>query len=528
MTLSDEQSAAVETIHTSERGIFYVYGITGSGKTEVYLRAAGMALAEEKSVIYLVPEIFLTHQIIDTVQKRFSRHVAVLHSHLTPSQKLSEWKRIASGEARFVIGARSAVFAPARNIGLIVLDEEHEGSYKAGSAPRYHARQVAMYRCKQSGAKLVMGSATPSLEAYHLMQEGKLIRLSLNRRLAGGSVPSIAVVDMKRERGSFSKLLIEEIKKTHNEGRQAILFLNRRGFAYFFHCKTCGYEMTCKNCSVSLTYHKSRERMICHYCGYSLEPISVCPECGSLDVGYSGFGTEKIEAEMVSIFPNLNIRRIDTDTAGKRGASKKLIKEFSNGKIDLLLGTQMVAKGLNFPGVKLVGIVLADTSLMLPDFRAAERTFALVVQVSGRAGRYFPDGKVIIQTYRPHISAIRCAARGDFRSFYEEELEVRKALGFPPFTRIIRIVFRGRDAEKVEKTARVFSTMLKQGQGGGTQTLGPAECPISVIAGNYRFQLIVKAAVFGKAHATVKAVTDRFHAPKGVHIEIDVDPVSLL
>ncbi len=528
LELSEEQRDAVGAITAGESGTFYLHGITGSGKTEVFLRAASKTLEEGRSIIYLVPEISLTHQVVDTIRSRFHEAAAVLHSGLTASQRLTEWRRIQSGDARFVIGARSAVFAPVRNLGLVILDEEHEGSYKSGAAPRYHARQVAMKRCADAGARLVMGSATPSVEAFHLMREGRLTRISLNRRLSGGTLPDIRIVRLKPGDGALSSSLSEAIRATHDEGRQTILFLNRRGFAHFFHCRSCGYQMTCRHCSVGMTYHKNRNLMVCHYCGFRSRPVEVCPECGSLDVGYSGFGTQQIEEEVAGTFPGYRVERLDTDSVRKKGTLERTIREFREGKIDILLGTQMVAKGLNFPGVKLVGIVLADTGLHLPDFRAAERTFSLIVQVSGRAGRFMPDGRVIIQTMHPDNDAIRMAAGNRLEEFYQGELSVRDALRFPPFSRLFRVVFRGKDREHVSAAAHAFEKSGRPRFAGVGELLGPSECPIGRIAANYRFQVVCKVFRFDAGHAALRAVVAGFRAPAGVHLEIDIDPVSLL
>lgn len=526
--LALQQKEALEAIEGDADGFFYLYGVTGSGKTEVFLQTAKKILSEGRSVIYLVPEISLTHQVVEAVKARFGDEVAVLHSGLTPSQRFVEWMRIRNGEARFVVGARSAVFAPVCDLGLIIIDEEHEGSYKSGSTPRYHARQVAMYRCTQHQCRLIMGSATPSVEAFHLMHTGRLHPIHLPDRLSGGKMPQVKIIDMKKEQGALSSELAHKIRATNREGRQTILFLNRRGFSYFFHCRSCGFEMKCKNCSVSLTYHKRENIMLCHYCGFRVKPVQVCPECGSLDVGYSGFGTEHIEEEVKKTFPELTVARVDSDTVKKRGTLKQVLASFRSGEIDILLGTQMVAKGLNFPGVKLIGIVLADTGLHLPDFRASERTFSLIVQVSGRAGRFAPDGEVYVQTYKPQEPAIRLAAGPHMETFYQKELEIREFLEFPPFTRIFRIVFRGKNKRRAEQWIAKFASLLTRDAGEETQILGPAECPLAVISGNYRFQLIVRTTTFSRTHRVLRAITRDFAPPQGVYMEIDVDPVSLL
>jgi len=530
--LAEQQIRAIDRITARSTGTFYLYGVTGSGKTEVFLRVTQKLIQQGRSVIYLVPEIALTYQVVELFSTVFQDRLAVLHSGLTPSQRLKEWQRVQEGEATLVIGARSAVFAPVRNLGLIVVDEEHEGSYKSGSTPRYHARQVAMHRCKKEGAILLMGSATPSVEAYYYMQTGLIQKLVLPERLSGGALPAVEIQDLKKERGPLSRGLISEIRHAHSEGRQTILFLNRRGFAYSFSCRSCGYTMQCRNCSVSMTYHKTRDQLICHYCGFRTPPQAKCPECGSLDVGYSGFGTQRIEEEVSRLFPDLSVHRIDTDSVRKKHELRKILQDFHDGTIHILLGTQMVAKGLNFPGVKLVGIISADMGLQLPDFRAAERTFNLIVQVSGRAGRYHPDGKVIIQTHVPDNETIRLAAAGDLETFYENELVTRDALGFPPFARLIRLLFRSRSSAKARNAAQSFLNTIRSQTGesedGIYQALGPAECPISVIAGNHRQHIIFKTRQFTAFHRLLRGILADYIAPAGVYLEIDVDPVALL
>jgi primosomal protein N' (replication factor Y) len=526
--LADQQLSAIETISARGEGSFYLFGVTGSGKTDVYLSVSQRVTDAGRGVIYLVPEISLTHQVVRVFQSVYKKRLAVLHSALTPSQRLKEWLRILQGEVDVVIGARSAVFAPFARLGLVVIDEEQEGAYKSGSAPRYHARQVAMRRASQEKAILLMGSATPSLEAYRAMSEGSLAGVRLPNRLSGGKLPSIEVVDMRRQQGPLSSTLLAEIQKTFSEGRQTILFLNRRGFSYFFHCRSCGYEMLCRHCSVALTYHRERERMVCHYCGFSAEPIHICPQCGSLDVGYSGYGTEGIEEEIQKRFPSMVVRRIDTDAVRKRKVLRQVLADFRDRKIHLLLGTQMVAKGLDFPGVKLVGIVNADTGFQLPDFRAAERTFDLLVQVSGRAGRALPDGTVLIQTFRPGNPAIQMAREGKLEEFYAAELATRRELAFPPFSRLIRIVVRGKDASKAAAAIAELAGQVAARVGDAGELLGPAECPIARISGSHRSHIIIRTTRFGETHDRLAATLDEYRPPRGVHLEIDVDPLALL
>lgn len=545
--LSEEQRTAVDGIMGGEEGIMhYLYGPTGTGKTEVFLRAAEKALALGKGVIYLVPEIALTQQVIEAVAARFGQAAAVLHSALTPSQRLSEWNRILSGEARIVVGARSAVFAPVPKLGLIIIDEEHDGSYKSGSAPRYHARQVAMHRCISAGIPLVMGSATPSVEAWKLMDDGKIRRHVLTRRLAGGAMPEIRCIDLSKEdgrQGSISAELQSEIEATLAEKRQAILFLNRRGFSHYFRCNSCGYEMKCRNCSVSMTLHRKEKRLRCHYCGWSVPQPQKCPECGSLDIGYSGFGTEFIENEVRAKFPAARIIRLDTDSISPKELPAA-IDGFRSGEWDIMLGTQMVAKGLNFPNLKLVGVVQADTGLHMPDFRAAERTFALITQVAGRAGRFFPDGKVLVQTYNPTALPIACATRGMTEQFYEAEIETREMTGFPPFSRMAQLVFRSKSEETSARMADEGGSLLgeildsmRRAEGipeeakkamEMTEILGPSECPLAKISENYRNQIILRGPSIAVIREMARRLLLGYRIPGNAYIECDIDPASVL
>ena len=533
-SLSEEQEKAVEGIlNPDSTSLFhYLYGMTGSGKTEVFLTAAERHLEKGKGVIYLVPEIGLTPQVVEAVVKRFGNTAAVLHSGLTGSQKLREWYRILNREARVVIGARSAVFAPVPDLGLIIIDEEHDGSYKSGSTPRYHARQVAMYRSMKLRIPLVMGSATPSVEAWHLMEEKKIARHTLTKRLAGGSMPEIKSINLCLQPAADSSLseeLTAEIRMTLKEKRQTILFLNRRGFTHFFRCNSCGYEIKCRNCSVSMTYHKNEKRLRCHYCGYSMEPPHQCPKCSSLDVGYSGFGTEYIENEVKAKFPTARVLRIDTDSITHKGELQEKIDSFRKGEYDILLGTQMVAKGLNFPNLKLVGVVLADTALHMPDFRASERTFSLITQVAGRAGRFFPDGKVIVQSYSPDRAPIAYAVEGNTEGFYKEEIETRKILFFPPFSRLLRLVFRSTFSKNAREAASEAAGKLKAMNIPNTDILGPAECPLEMIALNYREQIMLRGQNIGIMQKAVSILMEKYPIEtKNVYIEIDVDPVNLL
>lgn len=554
-SLSEEQENAIKGIlenngNLSKKHAFhYLYGKTGSGKTEVFLGAAEKVLSEGKGVIYLVPEIALTSQVVEAVAARFGKTAAVIHSGLTGSQKLAEWRRILNREARVIVGARSAVFAPVPDLGLIIIDEEHDGSYKSDNTPRYHARQVAMRRAITGGFPVIMGSATPSSEAWKLMGDGTITKHTLTKRLAGGKEPDIEVIDLNDSSsfgsknpnsvndamtGSISPRLADEIRETHRQGRQTILFLNRRGFTHFFRCNTCGFELKCKNCSVALTYHKNQGRLICHYCGWSVPAPATCPECGSLDTGYSGFGTEFIENEVRTKFPDCTTDRIDTDTISKKGVLQEKLEAFRTGKTDILLGTQMVAKGLNFTGLKLVGVILADSGLHIPDFRAAERTFSLIVQVAGRAGRFFPDGKVLVQTYSPETPAVSYACHNDTAGFYEQELAIRKMTGFPPYTRLLRLVFRSANEEYAVNASSSATEILHAiyekhaASLPPVEILGPSECPLGMISSNYRRQLLLRSESIQPLQKIVHEFLCDYKNPSGVYTEIDVDPVTLL
>lgn len=542
--LSKEQIDAIAAITKageSENKYHYLYGTTGSGKTEVFLQVAENILKKGKGIIYLVPEIGLTPQVIEAVTIRFGSTVAVLHSGLTPSQKLSEWNRILRKEARIVIGARSAVFAPVPDLGLIIIDEEHDLSYKSNNTPRYHARQIAMFRCSKLNIPLLMGSATPSVESWNSISNGQFECHKLTKRLAGGSPPKIKIIDLSKQNisgQSISEELFNAVNKAINEKRQSILFLNRRGFNHFFRCSYCGYELKCKNCSVPLTFHKSYNRLKCHYCGWSIEPPSSCPQCGSFDIGYSGFGTEFIESEVKAKFPNARIVRVDTDSLTKKGELQEKLDAFKKGEYDIMLGTQMIAKGLNFPNLKIVGVILADTGLHLPDFRAAEKTFSLITQVAGRAGRYFPDGEVYVQTYNPGAESIYYACNSKVNEFYSSEISTRKLLEFPPFSRLIRLVFRSPNLEDAKSTAysakliltehlselkKQFSSLSED-----VEILGESECPINKIAANYRYQILLKSKNIHVLQKMVAHLINDFTHPANVYIETDIDPVNLL
>jgi len=548
VALTDEQTQAIETVMGSDKSsnmssglspnsnspnMFYLFGVTGSGKTEVFLQCAERVIAQGGQVIYLVPEITLTHQLAMQVMERFKNNVAILHSALTDSQRIAQWRRIKKSQVSLVIGARSAVFAPCENLKMIIIDEEHENSYKSGNDPRYHARQVAQKRIADCHGKLLMGSATPSLEAWHLMKNpSRMIRIDLTHRVGGGCMPQVVIADMSKEEGLFGKQLQLEMTKTLSKGKQVILFLNRRGYSYYFHCRSCSYELKCPHCDVAMTYHKKTGTLKCHYCGYTQKPIKVCPVCGSLDVMYSGFGTEQVEQEARRLFPQYKIARLDTDTVSKdRKIISSTLDEFRSGSLDILIGTQMVAKGLNFPNVQLVGIVLADSGLLIPDFRAEERTFDLLVQVAGRSGRADSNGRVVVQTRIKDNPAIVMAASGSVEDFFDKELKLRKELGFPPFSRMINLVVRSPKATLAKSFASTLANALEQAvsqSGYSVQIYGANECPIEKIRANYRFQVLLRSTKPSDMLSLLENVLSHTTTPSGVILEIDVDPVDLL
>lgn len=529
--LTPAQRAALSGILRRPSGTSYLFGVTGSGKTAVFLEATRSALSAGRSVIYLVPEIGLTHQVVAAFTAAFGELVAVIHSGLTPSQRLREWRRLQQGRARIAVGARSAVFAPVRELGLIVIDEEHDGSYKSSSSPRYHARQVAAHRCRAQGARLVMGSATPSAEAFLRMQSGAIHRYDLHRRVGGGAPPRVHVVQRSPKRGVLGPELTEALRRVHADGRQSILFLNRRGFSHYFHCRSCDYAMACKRCSVTLTLHRPSGALVCHYCGYRTRPLQACPECRSLDVRYAGFGTQRVEVELRRVLPGACIERADADSVRARGRFAELLDGLRDGSIDVLVGTQMVAKGLDLPGVKLVGVVDADTSLRLPDFRAAERTFALLVQVAGRAGRAAADGEVYIQSAHPDVAPIAHAAAGRVVEFMAGELAARREQRFPPYMRLVRLVVRGRDEDKVtgaiDRLAEALASEPAMAAV-GVDVLGPAPCPIAKVARNHRHHLLLRGPAMRPILAAVRRCLGGGRLEPGVHLELDPDPVAVL
>ena len=535
-SLSKGQSDALRAIETATPGsVVLADGVTGSGKTEVYLRAIERVIAEGGSAIVLVPEISLTPQTVGRFRSRFGDLVAVLHSRLSAGERYDQWDRVRAGDARVAIGPRSALFAPARDLRLVVIDEEHDGSYKQGSAPRYHARAVAERLCAASGAVLVLGSATPSFESRVAADEGRYLRVLLPDRVAGGTIPPVEVVDMAEEfreggRSMFSRPLTTALEQVRGAGAKAVLFLNRRGFASFVLCRECGYVPHCDSCSVAMTYHDVGKRLICHHCGATQPLPARCPKCSSPYLRQFGTGTQRVEAELAAAVPGLPVVRMDADTTGGKGGHERRLAEFEAMRCGVLLGTQMVAKGLDYPEVELVGVINADTTLHMPDFRAAERTYQLLEQVSGRAGRSAAGGKVVIQTYWPDHPAILAAAAHDADAFYATELPLRRALGYPPCGRLARLVLTGRDNAAVRASAIAAVEALTGAAASlaGCVVLGPSPAPIAKVKDAWRWHALLKAPAGSDIASVVREGLERASLADGVSAAPDIDPVDML
>ena len=546
-------AAILPAVEAGKTAVFLLHGVTGSGKTEVYMAAAEKTIELGRKVVMLVPEISLTHQTVRRFVERFGEdRVAILHSKLTLTERFEEWMKIKANAVDIVIGARSAVFAPFSDIGLIVVDEEHESTYKSDMSPKYDTVEVAVKRASAAGATVVLGSATPSVTSSYRAEQGLYRKLALTKRYNATPMPYIAVADMRAEllkgnKGIFSEALFDAVNETLADGRQVMLFLNRRGWSSYISCPSCGYVMKCERCNISLTWHKAENRAVCHYCGLSRKEPDTCPSCGRPGLRFFGLGTEQVEELTKTAFPEATVARLDADNAKKRGSGEKILSAFGAGKIDILIGTQMIAKGLDFPGVALVGIVAADVGLNIPDFRSPERTFQLITQVAGRAGRREERGRVIIQTYMPENYAIEGAADYDYEGFYRSELYFRKALLYPPFSDVVQItVFAAEEERASEGAERVRESLLAErlrgnlievSDGGGALLseevlLGPKPAPIAKIGADFRYQLYVKVETL-KRRAFERALLDlkqktNVDPVAGYRIVIDVNPYSLM
>ena len=501
-TLTPDQERAVKTVQTDERTVQLIHGVTGSGKTEIYLTLIADCLEKGKSSIFLVPEISLTPQMLSQLRARFGKNAAILHSGLSAGERFDEWWRLRTGEAKIAIGARSAIFAPLENLGVIIIDEEHDSSYSSESAPRYNTFDVALVRAKKNGCKLVLGSATPSVETYKKAQEGEFSLIKLTKRINQRPMPEITIADMRREvrRGNnsaFSGVLKEELEKCLAANKQAILFLNRRGYSQTVICKECGYVAKCEHCDVSLTYHREENCLKCHYCGMKYEMLTACPECGGYKLSYAGTGTQRIVSELQKLYPTARILRMDNDTTSGKEGHYKILKAFGEHKADILVGTQMIAKGHDFPAVTLVGILDADMSLHFSDYRSGERTFQLLTQVAGRSGRAEEKGKVVLQTFDPENEVLRFATSYDFEGFYENEVSLRAAMAFPPFSKIVRVLVTGEDDKKTVEALRDVYFALKvlyEENMDKFLFFDKMRSPIKKIQNKHRYQVLMRLA----------------------------------
>jgi primosomal protein N' (replication factor Y) len=540
LVLNDDQRPALDAIlaplQAQRHETILLHGVTGSGKTEVYIRAIQEVVSYGRQAIVLVPEISLTPQTRQRFRARFGR-VAVLHSHLTDAERHAEWQDIARGQVPVVVGARSAIFAPTPRLGLIILDEEHESSFKQDTSPRYHAREVALRRASAENVPLVLGSATPSLESWHRGQTGAYRLVSMPRRVFDRPMPDVMTIDLRNESrehvwsGAISRPLQLAMKVALDEGGQVILLLNRRGFATHIQCAGCGHVLRCPHCDIALTHHRASEIALCHYCDHEVPAPTRCPECQFMGIRYSGLGTQKLEAEVKARFPDYRALRMDTDTMQGPGSHERALAAFRSGEVHILLGTQMIAKGLDFPNVTLVGVVNADTALHLPDFRAAERTFQLLVQVAGRTGRGPKGGRVLVQTFSPDHAAIKAAVRHDYQTFATVELPNRESLSYPPFGHMSRLVVRSPQEPLAREFADHLGKLITESLARhetAARVLGPAPAPIAKLRGQHRFQLQVQGADADAIRASLREATTDIKAPDGVQWIIDVDPLDML
>jgi primosomal protein N' (replication factor Y) len=537
--LTEAQRSACRDIGAAISGrrseTFLLHGVTGSGKTEVYLRAVAEALNSDRQALILVPEITLTHQIVGRLRARFGDRLAVLHSGLRPSERLAQWERLRRGQTPIAVGARSALFAPIEKLGVIVIDEEHDSAYKNEEGFRYHARSLATRRARAADCPLVLGSATPSLETRYAAERNHLRRLSLPTRIGGRPLPAVELVDLAREQALLprgrklilSAALQRAMRQALNEKGQCILFLNRRGFSTHITCFDCHYVERCNHCDIALTYHAGEGRLRCHYCDFAKPPADICPSCGAPETALLGIGTERLEEEVRRHFPDARIARLDRDSAARRGVAEAILRDLGAGALDVLIGTQMVAKGHDFPGVQLVGVVNADLGLHFPDFRAAERTFQLLTQVAGRAGRGGSPGRVIVQSFNPHHYAIQPVADHDYERFYAEELAHRATLGYPPLGNLAQVVVSGTE----EAAVRAASSQLAAAapSSGTCELLGPAPAPIARLRDRYRFQLLIKGSEYDAVWRIARhLVMESEKLPAAIRARVDVNPVDML
>ncbi|KPN97389.1 primosomal protein N' [Lysinibacillus sp. ZYM-1] len=539
LQLTDEQQVALQaiiaTMEQQQAQTFLLHGVTGSGKTEVYLQAIQKVLDEGKEAIMLVPEISLTPQMTERFRSRFGEMVAVMHSGLSVGEKYDEWRKIQQGKVSVVVGARSAIFAPFTNIGLIILDEEHESTYKQEDSPRYHARDVAIWRSEYYNCPVILGSATPGLESFARAKKGVYTLLSLKLRALHQSLPTVFIADMREElrqgnRSMFSQSLIEAIRLRLEKKEQMVLFLNRRGYSSFVLCRDCGTVVQCPNCDISLTYHRTTEKLKCHYCGYEEHVPQICPQCQSDHIRYFGTGTQKVEEELFKLFPEARVLRMDVDTTKHKGAHEEILGVFGEGQADILLGTQMIAKGLDFPNITLVGVLSADTSLHLPDYRAAERTFQLLTQVSGRAGRHDKPGEVIIQTYTPEHYAIELAKTQDYEPFYEREMFLRRRSSYPPYYYVALVQISHEDVMMAAEYAGRMADWLRGNLSNQVAIIGPTTASIARLQNRYRYQCLIKYKIEPNLIPVLQRLLAMYRADwikQGILMTVDLDPSTI-
>ena len=541
LQLTEEQQSAYNSVMSAMQehryNQFLLYGVTGSGKTEVYLQLIGETLKRNKTAIVLVPEISLTPQMIDRFIARFNQdEIAVLHSKLSIGERYDERNKIKEGKAKIIIGARSAIFAPTENIGIIIIDEEHDSSYKSEAVPKYDAKEIAKKIAKENSCPLVLGSATPDLVTYYKAQEGKIELLELTKRANNSKLPEVKIVDLKMELANGNKSMLsvalhDAIENNLKEKRQTILFLNRRGYSTFIMCRECGYTVKCKNCNISMTYHKTENKLKCHYCGYEENIVTVCPECHSTKIRYFGTGTQRLEQEINKIFPQASTIRMDIDTVTKKNSHEEILNKFKNENIDILIGTQMVVKGHHFPNVTLVGVIAADSSLNIDDYRANERTFQILTQVAGRAGRENLDGKVIIQTYNPENFSIICAQKQDYEMFYNTEIALRKQLKYPPFCDIMLIGFNSlSEKEIIELSNKVYNYLKNKLDGQDFIVLKPMPSPIDKIQNRYRWRIILKGNITEEVNTIINECLQKVYETnyKNTRVSVDVNPNNMI
>ena len=539
LKLTEEQQNAFnkidETINNNENKEFLLYGVTGSGKTEIYLQLIEKIIQKNKTAIVLVPEISLTPQMVERFIARFGQEkIAVLHSKLSIGERYDQWNKIKNGECKIVIGARSAIFAPIQNLGLIIIDEEHDSSYKSETNPRYNAKELAGYMAKKNNIPLVLGSATPDISTYYKAENNKIEMLKLTKRANESNLPKVDVIDLREElangnRSILSRKLYEEIEKNLKDKKQTILFLNRRGYSTFVMCRDCGYTVKCKNCNITMTYHIKTNKLKCHYCGHEEKNLTECPECHSKNIKYFGTGTQRLEEDINKIFPEATTIRMDIDTVTRKNSHEEILNKFKNDNINILIGTQMVVKGHHFPNVTLVGVIAADSSLYIEDYRANERTFQILTQVAGRAGREKLPGRVIIQTYNPDNFAIECSKKQNYDEFYETEIELRKQLKYPPFCDIISIGLTDTDNNKIknvsEKLYNNISRTIKN-EKMDFNIYKPLPCPIDKIKNKYRWRIILKGKLNNKIINIINKSIEQVNS-KTTRIIVDTNPTNL-